>query len=249
MKDVRREEHILTSMHMVTFMKTYHREWLENYMADKGDPYKRLLELCQAFAHRHHFAQRVPCHSKMVQAELDGIRDDFAAKFWGKYGTYKLRDIINVDETARLASPQKLTKVRSTLTASPLCYLVALMVVNFQFCLLCTERRGGAIDMQELGTYPAGHYYDVQESGWMDGHVWKTYLNMLPPYIRGPSVIVADNFDAHVSQESAYAIAEDLFSTLEPLPANCTSNVSPSMLVSWVHSRRFFGLFGSKKYQ
>ncbi|KAF0720579.1 Aste57867_219 [Aphanomyces stellatus] len=91
MKGVRREEHILTSMHMVTFMKTYHREWLENYTADKGDPYKRLLELCQAFAHRHRFAHRVPCHSKMVQAELDGIRDDFAAKFWGKYGTYKLR--------------------------------------------------------------------------------------------------------------------------------------------------------------
>ncbi|KAF0720578.1 Aste57867_218 [Aphanomyces stellatus] len=61
----------------------------------------------------------------------------------------------------------------------------------------------------------------------MDGHVWKTYLNMLPPYIRGPSVIVADNFDAHVSQESADAIAEDLFSTLEPLPANCTSTCQP----------------------
>ncbi|RQM31157.1 hypothetical protein B5M09_013607 [Aphanomyces astaci] len=39
MKDVRREEHILTSMHMVTFMKRNHGEWLASYRTGKRDAY------------------------------------------------------------------------------------------------------------------------------------------------------------------------------------------------------------------
>ncbi|ETV84989.1 hypothetical protein H257_02882 [Aphanomyces astaci] len=43
MKDVRREEHILTSMHMVTYMKTHHKQWLDQHKATKKDPYKAIL--------------------------------------------------------------------------------------------------------------------------------------------------------------------------------------------------------------
>ncbi|RLN91799.1 hypothetical protein DYB28_006570 [Aphanomyces astaci] len=100
MKDVRREEHILTSMHMVTYMKTHHKQWLDQYKATKKDPYKAILGLCQAFARRHRFSQRVPCHSKMREPDLVLVGDEFAAKFWGKYSDYRPHDIINVDETA-----------------------------------------------------------------------------------------------------------------------------------------------------
>ncbi|RHZ04136.1 hypothetical protein DYB26_016420, partial [Aphanomyces astaci] len=100
MKDVRREEHIFTSMHMVTYMKMHHKQWLDQYKATKKDLDKAILGLCQAFARRHRFSQRVPCDSKMREPELVHVRDEFAAKFWGKYSDYRPHDIINVDETA-----------------------------------------------------------------------------------------------------------------------------------------------------
>ncbi|RQM21863.1 hypothetical protein B5M09_013493 [Aphanomyces astaci] len=86
---------------------------------------------------------------------------------------------------------------------------------------------GGTIDEVELDTYPEEHYYSVQESAWMDSRVWKAYLENLQPYIEGPTVIFVDNFDAHVTQESANVIAGDLHSVLELLPANCTSVCQP----------------------
>ncbi|ETV66722.1 hypothetical protein H257_16823 [Aphanomyces astaci] len=86
MADVRRNEHILTSMHMINFMKTYHKAWLDAYVDGKVDPYKSLLRLCHWFALRQRFSQLVPCNTKL--AELDMvlirvlIRNDFAATFY-----------------------------------------------------------------------------------------------------------------------------------------------------------------------
>ncbi|RQM16649.1 hypothetical protein B5M09_011395 [Aphanomyces astaci] len=85
----------------------------------------------------------------------------------------------------------------------------------------------GPIDTKELATYPEGHYYDVQESAWMDNRVSKAYLEVMPPHIIGPSVFVVDYFDAHVTQASADMISGERFSVLEPLPANCTSVCQP----------------------
>ncbi|ETV81650.1 hypothetical protein H257_05277 [Aphanomyces astaci] len=50
MKDVRRDEHILMSMHMITFTKMHYKPWLNAYMEGKPEPYKSILRLCQAFA-------------------------------------------------------------------------------------------------------------------------------------------------------------------------------------------------------
>ncbi|RHY24476.1 hypothetical protein DYB36_012672 [Aphanomyces astaci] len=84
MKDVRRGEHILTSMHMITFMKTYYEDWLTTYTEDKRDGYKSLLKLCQDFARRHNFSQRVPCYTKIPTVDMELLRDEFSARFWGK---------------------------------------------------------------------------------------------------------------------------------------------------------------------
>ncbi|RHY70433.1 hypothetical protein DYB30_013411 [Aphanomyces astaci] len=100
MKTVRRDEHILTSMHMINFMKTYLKAWLDTYVDGKVDPYKSLLRLCQSFAVHHRFSQRVPCYTKLPELDMALIRNDFAATFWNKYNDHNIRDIINADETA-----------------------------------------------------------------------------------------------------------------------------------------------------
>ncbi|RHY19709.1 hypothetical protein DYB25_008972 [Aphanomyces astaci] len=250
MKDVRRDEHILTSMHMINFMKTHYQEWLTGYMANKVDPYKSLLGLCQSFAHRHRFSQRVPCHTKLPNAEMVQIRNDFAATFWGKYAVYELGDLINVDETAVYddmppgkiwaevggsSKTDKTQKHSDRITAVLSCRadgtndilhgLIPEIGGKLPIFFIVHGTPGGTIDSSELCTYPEGHHYAVQESGWMDGRVWRKYLKML--HILRPSVILADNFDSHVSKESAVAIAEYLHSVLEPLPANCTSVCQP----------------------
>ncbi|RHY12154.1 hypothetical protein DYB25_010315 [Aphanomyces astaci] len=100
MKDVRREEHILTSMYMITFMKLHYKDWLRTYTEAKPYPYKSLLRLCQGFAKRYNFSQRVPTHTKLAELEMTRIRDEFSATFWSKYNERPLADILNADETA-----------------------------------------------------------------------------------------------------------------------------------------------------
>ncbi|KAF0709004.1 hypothetical protein AaE_013015 [Aphanomyces astaci] len=231
MKDVRRDEHILTSMHMITFMKTYYEDWLTTYTEGKRDGYKSLLKLCQDFARRHNFLQRVPCYTKIPTVDMELLRDEFAARFWVKYNAYDMCDIINVDETmVNYKMPpgkiwaEKGGSFKVRLTAVLSCRangekLPILFIVH--------GNPSGPIDTKELATYPEGHYYDVQESAWMDNRVWKAYLEVMPPHIIGPSVFVVDYFDAHVTQASADMISGERFSVLEPLPANCTSVCQP----------------------
>ncbi|RHY56282.1 hypothetical protein DYB34_013059 [Aphanomyces astaci] len=103
MKAVRACSHLLTTAHMVTWIKTHQQSWVETYLQRKaasGTGYDGLLGLCQRFAHRHGFAQRVPCYSKLKRAELEEQKNAFAANFWEKHDEKPLRDIVNVDETA-----------------------------------------------------------------------------------------------------------------------------------------------------
>ncbi|ETV81648.1 hypothetical protein H257_05275 [Aphanomyces astaci] len=99
MKYVRRDEHILTSMHIIAFMKTYHAAWLDVYKVGKRDSYKSLLKLCHDFTRRHNFSQRVPCYTKMPSVDMEALRNDLAGQCWNKYHAYKSCDILNVDET------------------------------------------------------------------------------------------------------------------------------------------------------
>ncbi|ETV68263.1 hypothetical protein H257_15719 [Aphanomyces astaci] len=103
MRNVRGDSHNLTTSHMITWLKNHQPEWLESYLGSKTNvdrAYKCLLVMCQRFTHRHGFAQRVPCFSKLKKAELQELQMSFSASFWTKYGEQPLRDIVNVDETA-----------------------------------------------------------------------------------------------------------------------------------------------------
>ena len=57
------------------------------------------MHLCQRFAHRHRFFQRVACQSRLKQEELKEIQADFSKQFWVKYEGYNPSEILNVDET------------------------------------------------------------------------------------------------------------------------------------------------------
>ncbi|RQM31242.1 hypothetical protein B5M09_001858 [Aphanomyces astaci] len=67
----------------------------------------------------------------------------------------------------------------------------------------------GRIDSHERQSYPPGHFYAVQLKAWMDNEVWKTYLrSLLLPKLSEPSILLLDNFESHVSEES-YSIVTD----------------------------------------
>ncbi|KAH9106203.1 hypothetical protein AeMF1_018119 [Aphanomyces euteiches] len=135
MKDIRREEHILTTAHMVTWMKTHHPFWIDAYLANKKNDergYSSLMHLYQRFAHRHGFSQRVACLSRLKQEKLEEIQADFSQQFWEKYDGYNLSEILNVDETSvyydmpsrrtglKLVVHRKLTSQKGTLIYSRL---------------------------------------------------------------------------------------------------------------------------------
>ncbi|KAH9082666.1 hypothetical protein LEN26_021272 [Aphanomyces euteiches] len=61
----------------------------------------------------------------------------------------------------------------------------------------------------------------------MDGCVWKQYLgDVLGQDIDGPSVVMVDNFEPHVSQAS-YKAVNDMGSHICALPPNTTSVCQP----------------------
>ncbi|RHY71121.1 hypothetical protein DYB38_011640 [Aphanomyces astaci] len=66
------------------------------------------------------------------------------------------------------------------------------------------------------------------ENAWMDAVVWKQYLrDVLGESIEVPSVVLIDNFDCHVSEESYKIMHEELGSYICALPPNATSVCQP----------------------
>ncbi|RHY85252.1 hypothetical protein DYB35_014040 [Aphanomyces astaci] len=172
-KDVHREEHILTSMHMITYMKTHQAAWLEAYQ-------------------RYNFSQRVPCLTKMPSVEMTTLCDKFAAKFWNNYHMYEPCDVINVDETAvhyemspgqiwaekrKSARVDNAQKHSDQLTAVLTC---TANVDKLPILFIVHGTPGDLIDKHELKTYPEGLFYDVQESAWMDGRCGR--LGVMGPF-------------------------------------------------------------------
>lgn len=62
----------------------------------------------------------------------------------------------------------------------------------------------------------------------MDSRVWREYLHdVVKPEIDEPSVLLVDNLDSHVSEESYEIVCGELFSQLCSLPPNSTSVAQP----------------------
>lgn len=72
--------------------------------------------------------------------------------------------------------------------------------------------------------YLPGRRYITQENAWMDMWVWREYLcDVGALEMGGPSVIMVDNLDSHVSIESSHIVSGKLSAFLAPLPPNFTS--------------------------
>ncbi|KAH9105510.1 hypothetical protein LEN26_014737 [Aphanomyces euteiches] len=228
---------------MMTFMKMHHMDWLEEYLSTKSSDdsaYASLARLCQRFSSRYRFSQRVPCLTKMTHQDLSATREAFAISFWEKFRATAPRDIINVDETsiyydmppgktlAEIGGSSKVDKSQKNSDRITAVLSVRSNGDKLPNLVIVRGAPGGPIDTDELPTYPSGHMYVVQESAWMDKHVWAHYLNELLKFeIVGPSVILCDNLDCHVSEESVNTVSSELFSVLEPLPKNSTSACQP----------------------
>ncbi|RHY42340.1 hypothetical protein DYB34_013968 [Aphanomyces astaci] len=238
MDSVRDIEKFLTTAHVVTWLKTHQKPWLDAFLDGKPDQdraYKGLLGWCQAFAHRHGFSQRVPCASKKTQAELQATRAEYAKVFWPKYAAYDPANIINIDETgvhydmpprrtwARIGKSSKVDKQHSNRVTA-----VLAVRADGMFASWACAYPGGPVEQKELSTYPRGAVYAVQENAWMDERVWEIYLRELLQFeIEAPSVVVVDNLAAHVTPGAIQIVQEELFSVVEELPANSTCTCQP----------------------
>lgn len=190
--------------------------------------------------YRHGFSKRVPCYTKKPTSELLQIRKNFALEFWKDYGVYRDSEIYNMDETAVYYDmpPGKIwalkggsSKVRKAQKHSA--RLTAVLTVRadgkkLPLFFIVRGKPGGPIERSELPKYPKGHFYAVQDNAWMDERVWETYVKTcLAPEMEGPSVLLLDNFEAHISDVGQALVVEEACCAVAPVPANATAVCQP----------------------
>ncbi|KAE9240874.1 hypothetical protein PF002_g9542 [Phytophthora fragariae] len=239
MKDTRRDSEVLTAKTMASFVRDVYRDWLESYIQGKKDTataYESLLRLLRRFAYRHDFVQRTPSGLKEKLSDLIVVRDEFAQSFKKTYSGFDASEVYNTDETGIYydTPPSTMLSERgksASITAEQK-HSARLTAV----CTICADGRklpllfilrgepGGKIEQSELQTYPKGHVYTVQKKEWMDSRVWLFYLrSLLYWHISSPSLLLVDNLDCHVSEESEDVLADEMLTILQPLPKNSTS--------------------------
>ncbi|RQM23507.1 hypothetical protein B5M09_004631 [Aphanomyces astaci] len=251
-----RRESIPFASEMVAFMESY-----INNKKNDDTAYRSLLRLCQRFSTRYRYSQQVPVPTKVPQAVLAETKATFAAAFWEKFRDTAAEDIINVDETAvyydmpptktlaKIGGSSKVDKDQKHSDRMTAVLSIRSNGEKLPILFIVKGQPGGTIEQNEIPTYPDGHVYVVQKKAWMDTRVWEIYLSDLLKFeINGPSVIVADNLDAHVSKDSYNRVSSELFSVLEPLPKNSTSVCQPldvgvmgplksKLRSKWLHER------------
>ncbi|KAK1929640.1 hypothetical protein P3T76_014857 [Phytophthora citrophthora] len=213
MKDIRRTNQPLTTTKMAHYIKTEHLHWIAAYTATKvreDAAYESLLRLMRRFAYRHGFSRRRPHGLKEKQDDLNEVQKAFSCKYDELYRQYDPSAVFNIDETGvYYDTPPS--------------------------CILCERGKSAAITTPEKHSARLTVVCSVREDGQKlplffilrgapGGCIETTEL---PTYPKGPSVLLVDNLDSHVSQESVDIVAGELFSTLQPLPKNSTSVCQP----------------------
>ncbi|KAH9111452.1 hypothetical protein AeMF1_014018 [Aphanomyces euteiches] len=235
-RDIRRQEMALTAAHMISYLRVNHNEWLHEYMSTRKSPYSSLLRLLQRFAHRNGFSRQRLCRQKRTQEDLEETRLSFGRDFHEKYGDVPADCVYNTAETGIYydMSPKTIWAVKEEGA-----YVANAERHSMRMTALLTIRAdgkklpivfvirgvpGGAIESDEFDSYPPGHHYVMQSKAWIDGRVWRTFLrDVLMLDIENPSVLIVDNFESHVSEESERIINDELGCQLCLLPPNSTS--------------------------
>lgn len=192
------------------------------------------------FDFRHGFSERTPTFSVERSEELAMTRLAFSIEFWQKWGHHSPSEIYNADETCiYLDTPpnrmwaERGGSARIDRSQKHSARMTALLTVRsdgkkLPIVFIIKGRPDGTIEEREIPTYPPGHHYFVQENAWMDESVWYKYVvDCLRFEIDSPSVILLDNFDAHVSDQGIRVMAEEACVQVCPLPPNSTSVVQP----------------------
>lgn len=190
--------------------------------------------------YRHGFSKRTPCHTTEPTPELLETKAKFALEFWETYGVYADYEILNMDETAVYydTPPGKIWAIKGGSakvldTQKHSARLTAVLTVRadgkkLPLFFIVRGKPGGSIERNELPTYPPGHFYAVQENAWMDEVVWEQYVkNCLAPEVEGPTVLLLDNFDAHVSDAGQAMVVNESGCSVCPVPANATAVCQP----------------------
>uniref|UniRef100_H3GFR6 HTH psq-type domain-containing protein n=1 Tax=Phytophthora ramorum TaxID=164328 RepID=H3GFR6_PHYRM len=99
MKDVRRDEKVLSTNAIIDRMCAEDPEWVTEYIASRKCGVLALERLRQRLANRHGFSSQKPQGAKKSLEELQMVRAEFALSFWSQYAEYQSGGILNVDET------------------------------------------------------------------------------------------------------------------------------------------------------
>nr|CCA14108.1 conserved hypothetical protein [Albugo laibachii Nc14] len=228
MKDRRRNDMILATRYMIGFIKANYFEWIQIYLKEKKSEesgYAALMKLCQRLA-------------RFI--DLESVKRNFSATFWNENSVLDPGGIINVDETGIYYDmpPKKIWNIvgEQPKVDVPQCHSARLTAVlgikadgqKLPIMFIVKGTPGGYIKKKELLSYPKGHVYRVQVNAWMDTNGWQYYISKLLRYkSNGPSVLLVDNLDCHVSQASKDQVAEEACCFLVPLPINSTAVCQP----------------------
>ncbi|KAH9143133.1 hypothetical protein AeRB84_012844 [Aphanomyces euteiches] len=167
------------------------------------------------------------------------VRQKFIEEFWSEHDHFDDCDVINCDETGIYFDPPPkyiLTQTGADASishADKSCRLTAVLAAKrngdkLPFLFIVKGKPGGFIDENELQTFPLGHYYAVQKNAWIDGDGWNFYLDtILRPEIERPSLIIVDNFEAHLTPKNIAFVEDNLSSTVCTHPPNMTSVLQP----------------------
>ncbi|RHY23224.1 hypothetical protein DYB32_009271 [Aphanomyces invadans] len=99
LKDLRCQEMVETSAHMIQFLRVDHMAWIEDYIATRKNGYNGLLRLLQRIADRHGFSKQTVCRQKKTQKDLEETCAAIAKQFHTDHPNVAMDCVFNADET------------------------------------------------------------------------------------------------------------------------------------------------------
>ncbi|KAG9417112.1 hypothetical protein AC1031_001502 [Aphanomyces cochlioides] len=205
----------LTCLHIINWIKPYHYNWMTAYLADKppGRGYASLLRLMQRFCDRHGFSRQRPGISKQHQHVLDSVHQGFADDFHREFFAYGENCVYNVDETGMYYEmpPRIIWSIRGgdakvSVSEKHGYRTTAALTIRadgekLPIMFVIRGRPGGRIETNEPSR---------RTLGW----TIKYLREVLGGAIAEPSIILVDNFEAHVNDSSYKILNEELGSHL-----------------------------------
>ncbi|RHY97991.1 hypothetical protein DYB35_011721 [Aphanomyces astaci] len=217
--------------HAINWIKRHEPGWLRAYLSQKkpGAGYDALLRLLQRFIIRKEFTRQRSSTRKHKTMDLENTCDEFAEMYHRAYHGFGPDAVYNVDETGfyydmpskyiwsvKGGEPKIATGEKHSLRMTAVLTVKA-DGTKLPILFIIRGSPGGRIASNELPTYPRGHFYAVQEKAWMNNTVWRAYLrSVLADAIDEPSVILLDNFESHVSDESYTIVHDELGRVMAP---------------------------------